>query len=168
VEASVKQTGEQDQAYFNSELPIVYKYMATVLEDRGVYPSALEYVKESINAKSDDPFALNLEAKVFSDLERYPECIAAAQAAIQLSDGKYPWMQFQLGYCYFSINNWTQAAASFRIAADADPTDAVSAFNLALCLSRQGYDADAQQWFREALKRKPDEALRSKILSALH
>lgn len=168
VEASVKQTGDQDQTYFTSQLPVVYKYMAMVLEERGVYPSALEYIKQSINAKSDDPFALNSEATIFSDLQRYPECIAAAQGAIQISDGKFPWMQFQLGYCYFATDNWTQAAASFRIAAEADPNDAVSAFNLGLCLSRQGYDTDAQQWFREALKRKPDEALRTKILSALH
>ena len=132
-----------------------------------MYPSALEYIKQSINAKPDDPYALNAEAMILSDLQRYPECIAAAQAAIQISDGKFPWMQFQLGYCYFATDNWTQAAASFRIAAEADPNDAVSAFNLGLCMSRQGYDADAQQWFREALKRNPGDALRSTILGAL-
>ena len=35
VEASVKQTGDQDQAYFTSQLPVVYKDMAIVLEQRG-------------------------------------------------------------------------------------------------------------------------------------
>jgi hypothetical protein len=43
-----------------------------------------------------------------------------------------------------------KAESSFRIAAEADKTDASSAFNLGLSLSRQGYGADARAWFQEA------------------
>lgn len=167
IDASVKQNDSQAENYFKSEVPIVYKEMAAVLERRGVYPTALEYIKESLNAIPNDPFALNTEAKLFDDLEQYPECIAAAQAAIAASDGKYPSMQFELGSCSFAVQNWTQAAASFRISAEADNTDAVSAFNLGLALSRQGFTMDANHWFREALNRHPDAELSAKISSLL-
>jgi tetratricopeptide (TPR) repeat protein len=167
VDASVKNTDKNNDNLFSTMLPLVYRDMADILEQRGVYQSALEYAKESLSAKPDDPFVLDIEAKVFSDLERNSECIAAAQAAVRASDGKYPWMNFRLGYCYFATEDWSRAEAAFRIAADGDKSDAVSAFNVALSLTRQGFAADANQWYREALRRKPDEELRLKILNIL-
>src|ERR1017187_5160649 len=101
VEASVKNTIKSNQHYFDSTLPAVYRNMARVLNERGVYKSALEYIKESLASKPNEPFALDLEAGILEHLERYTECIAAEQSAIRESDGKYPWMQFQLGNCYF-------------------------------------------------------------------
>jgi tetratricopeptide (TPR) repeat protein len=76
-------------------------------------------------------------------------------------------MQADLGNCYFESQDWTQAEASFRIAAESDKADASSAYNLGLSLLRQGYTVDARNWFKEALNRKPDEALRAKILGAM-
>jgi tetratricopeptide (TPR) repeat protein len=167
VDASVKQTGKNSALYFTSELPTVYNDMAEVLEERGVYQSALEYAKESLAAKPDNPVALNIEADVFEKLDRYTECISAAQAAVRASDGKYPWMVFRLGSCYFDTENWTQAETNFKLVAEADKTNAGAAFNLGLSLERQGFTSDAQIWFREALKRNPEDALRTKILNAL-
>jgi hypothetical protein len=166
VEASV-QSKKGNESYFNSTLPFVYRIMALILEQRGVYQPALEYVKESIASEPENPFSLNTEAKIFEDLQRYSECISASQAAIRASDGKYPSMQFQLGQCYFDTEDWSKAADSYRLAAEADKSDVASAYNLALSLARQGYTSDANQWFREALKRKPDDELRTKILNAL-
>lgn len=166
VEASVQSTKDNEQ-YFKSTLPLVYRLMAGVLDGRGVYQQALEYVKEAIVANPEDPFAFDTEARIFADLERNSECIAAAQSAVRLSDGKYPSMNFHLGYCYFAANDFSRAASAFRLAAEGDKDDAVSAFNLGLSLSRQGFSADADHWFREALSRKPDDELRAKILSAL-
>lgn len=167
IDASVKESGKDDEHYFKSEMPMVYRLMAEVLEQRGVYQKALEYVKESLDLAPNNAFALNTEAKIFDDEQRYPECITAAQSAIAASDGKFPWMHFELGSCSFATQNWTQAAASFRIAAESNTSDAVSAFNLGLSLSRQGFTTDADHWFREALNRKPDAELRAKILNAL-
>jgi len=166
VEASVRTTKDNEK-YFKSTLPFVYRIMAGVLETRGVYQPALEYIKESIAANSEDPFAFETEASIFADLERNSECIAAAQSAVRLSDGKYPFLNFRLGYCYFAAGDFSRAASAFRLAAEGDKSDAVSAFNLGLSLSRQGSEADANHWFREALARKPDDELRAKILSAL-
>jgi len=167
IEASVAQTSKEDQKEFMNALPLVYRVMADVLEERGVYQEALGYVKESLSLKPDDPFALNTEAVLLEDLERYSECVSAEQSAIQASDGKYSWMHARLGNCYFDSQNWNQAAINFRLAAEADKTDAASAFNLALSLSRQGYTADADQWYREALTRNPESELRTKILAAI-
>ena len=167
IDASVKNTNKYSQKQFEVIVPTVYRSMADVLESRGVYQQALEYVKEALGSKPDDAFALDSEAKIFEDLDRYSECISASQAAIRASDGKYPWMQFRLGQCYFDTQNWSQAANSYRLAAEADKTDAVSAFNLGLSLSRQGYEVDAKEWFREALRRNPDSQIRAKIEAVL-
>jgi tetratricopeptide (TPR) repeat protein len=74
-------------------------------------------------------------------------------------------MVFRLGSCYFDTENWSQAATNFQLVANAEKANAGAAFNLGLSLERQGYSSDAQIWFREALKRNPDDALRAKILS---
>ena len=148
---------------YENKLPHVYDAMAQVLEARGVHEQAYEYIKSSLATSPDDAFALFHESVILQSLERYTECISAAQAAIRVSDGKYPFMQEQLGECYFHTEDWTRAAASFRIAAEADSTDATSAFNLGLSLMRQGYTADAREWFRSALRRNPSPGLREKI-----
>jgi tetratricopeptide (TPR) repeat protein len=167
VDASVKNTVKSNESYFTRGLPSVYRYMAAILDSRGVYQQALEYIKESISASPDTPQGYSVEADIFHDLQRNSECISAEQQAIRLSDGKYPYMQFRLGTCYFETEDWVQAANSFRLAAQADTTDASSAFNLALALQRQGFEGDAKIWLRKALDRKPDEELRQKILNAL-
>jgi lipopolysaccharide biosynthesis regulator YciM len=166
VAASV-QSKKENEHYFKSTLPLIYRVMAGILDDRGVYQPALEYVKEAVDSEPENPFALITEAKIFEDLQRYSECISASQAAIRASDAKYPFMQFRLGQCYFDMEDWSKAAASYRLAVDADRSDLASAFNLALSLARQGYTSDANQWLREALNRKPDDEQRAKILSLL-
>ena len=167
VDASVKNGVKDNAHYFDATLPSVYLNMAQILNDRGVYQPALEYINESISRKSDNPFSLITEAAILENLQRYSECVAAAQAAIRDSDGSYPWMEFRLGSCYFDEEDWSHAADSFRISAGADKTDAPSAFNLGLSLLRQGYSSDAKVWFREALDRHPDDELKAKILSEL-
>jgi tetratricopeptide (TPR) repeat protein len=167
VDASVKATSDTQTQQFNARLPIVYRFMATVLEDRGVHQTALGYVKSALAIKPDDPHALYEEALIFEGMEHYSECVSAAQAAIASSDGKFKWMQFGLGGCYFDLENWSQAAASYRIAAEEEKSDPAPAFNLALCYERQGFTSDAKVWFAEALRRNPGPELREKILNAM-
>jgi tetratricopeptide (TPR) repeat protein len=167
IDASIKNADKNKEAEYKAKLPIVYRFMASVLADRGVNQPALEYVKEALAGSPNDSSSLDIEATIYANLGRYSECIAAAQAAISTSDGKFPYMHFRLGYCYFQTENWTMAAASFKLAADGDTTDAISAYNLGLSLERQGFSVDAQPWFSEALRRKPDADLRAKILHSL-
>ncbi len=167
VDASTKTSEKSTAKYFDETLPKVYSYMAQVLGDRGVYDTALDYAKESINLKPDYPFGYDVEADIYAALHRYPECIAAEQNAIRMSDGKYPYMHFTLGNCYFSMENWNMAANSFRIAAEADKTDVASAFNLALSYKNEERVADARDWFHEALRRNPNSDLRDRILKLI-
>lgn len=167
VEASVKNTNKNTEHFFKQGLPLVYRDMADVLNSRGAYPSALEYIKEAITADPQNAYGMYLESQILENMERYSECTSAAQEAVRLSDGAYPFMQFQLGQCYFDSGNWSQAASAYRIAAEAYKDDAAAAFNLGLSLLRQGFGADARQWFREALNRNPSSELRGKILLQL-
>lgn len=166
VDSSVK-SDNKDRSFYDEWLPEIYNDMAEVLEKRGVYPQAMEYIKSSLALKPVNPWALYTEAKLFEDTQRTTECISAAQAAIRTSDGKYSVMQFQLGQCYFHAENWSQAERSFRIAAEADKTDYAAAFNLGLSLKREGFGADARQWFQEALRRNPSPEVRNKIQELL-
>lgn len=167
VDASAQNTDKTTDKYFTEELPFVHDFMALVLENRGVYDAALEHAKEAIRLKPDYAGAMDIQATIYYDTQRFSECESVEKEAVRVSDGKYPYMQFRLGTCYFAEGNWAMAENSFRIAANSDKTDAASAFNLALSLSRQGMDSDAQVWFREALKRNPDPELRAKIENAL-
>jgi tetratricopeptide (TPR) repeat protein len=141
--------------------------MADVLEQRGVYQGALEYAREAVSLKPDDARGLHEEAEIFSDLNQFNECISAAEAAIRASDGKFSYMHFRLGWCYFRTENWTMAENSFRIAAEGDKTDFVSAFDLGLSLRNEGRTLDGNEWLREALRRNPDSETRTKILNLL-
>jgi hypothetical protein len=167
VEGSVKNTNKSTEHFFKLGLPIAYRVMADVLNSRGAYPSALEYIKEAISADPQNAYGMHLESQILENMERYSECTSAAQEAVRLSDGAYPFMQFQLGQCYFDSGNWSQAASSYRIAAEANKSDAAAAFNLGLSLLRQGFGADARQWFREALNRNPSSEVRGKIMLQL-
>jgi len=167
VEASTKNSDKGAAKHFDEELPYVYDFMAEVLKNRGVYETALQYTKEAINLKPDYPFAYDTEAEIFSKLAQYTECIVAAKNAVRTSDGKYPYMHFDLGSCYFSTQNWAMAANSFQIAAEGDKTDVASAFNLALSFENLERESDAQEWFREALRRNPDSDLKARIMKFL-
>lgn len=167
INGSVTEGREFAKKYYDEKLPGVYDVMAEVLERRGVHDQAYEYVKSALASQPDNPFFLSDEAGILESRGRYAECISAIQAAIRASDGKYAFMQERLGDCYFDTENWTDAAASYKIAAEADTTNAAAAFNLGLSLQRQGFTVDAREWFQIALKRNPDPELRGKIMIAL-
>lgn len=167
IEASVRNTDKNNEKQFNHALPSVYGYLAAVLEQRGVYPAALENIKQAISLAPNSAFNLITEAQIYQDTSKFTECTTAAQAAIRASDGKYPYMQEVLAECYFSLEDWSQAEIYFKLAAEGDRSDASAAFNLGLTYARQGYSSDAKIWFTEALNRHPDEQLKEKILNAL-
>jgi tetratricopeptide (TPR) repeat protein len=167
IDEAAKNTNKSRDHYFNDAVPSVYSHMAQVLIERGVYQAALDYLKEALQMEPSNSYAMGLKADVYYYQQRFSECESASTEAIRLSDGKYPYMQFRLGTCYFSQSNWAMAVNSFRIAANADKTDPSAAFNLALALSRENMDSDSQVWFREALRRNPDAELRAKILNGL-
>ena len=63
---------------------------------------------------------------------------------------------FRLGVALYHQNRWSEARTSFEQNAKMDPTDAGSTYNIALCLVRLGFRADAVKWYEETLRRDPN------------
>lgn len=167
VTEAAKNTNKDLNGQFQFELPNVYMDMADVLNGRGVYQAALDYAKESLAIRPNEAWGLHVEALIYENMERYQECISTEKAAVAASDGKFPEMLFHLGSCYFDTQSWVLAEQNYRLAANADKSNAGAAFNTGLSLARQGYSNDARVWFEEALRRHPGDELRSKILNAM-
>jgi tetratricopeptide (TPR) repeat protein len=166
LSAAMKATKYQEKE-FAEFAPNVNAIIAWALNERGVYQEALSYVKQSISLNNDYYFAYSTEAKILANMQRYQESIAAAKDAIRLSDGKYSDDHFNLGSAYFSVENWSSAEISFRKAAELDPSSFAAAYNVALCLQRQGYSGDAVQWYRDSLKRNPSPEEKLEVQNAI-
>ena len=84
-----------------------------------------------------------------------------------LSDGKYGFIHFNLAAAYFDAENWESARESYQKAAELDPKEPLSAYNVALCLSKQKLWLDSAQWYEEYLKRRPDAPDRAEVLNRI-
>ena len=157
-------TGENES---ERALAVAHREIAEVLSDRGVYLEALSHAKEATALASDDAFAYDDLGIALKGLHRNQEALGAFQQAIRLSDGRYPWMQFEVGSAYFEMENWQFARESFQKAAELDSKDPASAYNVALCYAKQGYYMDAAKWYEEYLRRKPDASDRQDILNRI-
>jgi tetratricopeptide (TPR) repeat protein len=150
-----------------NDLAFCHRAIAAILNSRNVYTEALSHSKESIALNNTDPMAYGAMAEALRGLGRSREAINAATEALKLSDGKYAIMHFTLGSAYFDIEDWRNAEQSFRKAAELAPTDSAAAYNVALCLARQGYYHDAATWYEEVLRRNPRHQERDEILQKI-
>jgi tetratricopeptide (TPR) repeat protein len=130
--------------------------LSSLLNERGVYPEALSHAKEATVLDPSNAWAFSALADSLFSLRRFNESASASKEAIRLSDGKYAVMHFRLAASYFETENWQLAAQSFKKAAELEPTDDASAYNVALCYTRLDYYADAVQWYEEVLRRNPN------------
>ena len=153
----------------NSEgqLSIAHVALAIVLNDRGVYEEGLSHAKEATVLNPENAFGYNQQAAALLGLHRYQEAINAAKQAIRVSDGKYGIMHFNLGSAYFETENWEFSRQSFEKAAELMPGSDASAYNVALCLQRLGFNLDAAHWYEEALKRNPNRTDKQDILNSI-
>src|SRR5439155_17647802 len=117
--------------------------------DRGVYEEALSHAKEATTLNSENASAYDQQAVALLGLHRNQEAINASKQAIRLSDGKFGIMHFHLGSANFETENWQFARQSFEKAAELMPNSDASAYNVALCLRRQGLFLDAVHWYEE-------------------
>jgi tetratricopeptide (TPR) repeat protein len=149
------------------ELSEAHGAIATVLNSRGVYDEALSHATKAAALDPTYAGAYNQQAVALSGLHRNLEAINAAKQAIQLSDGKWGIMHFNLGYAYFQTENWQLAQQSFEKAAELMPDSDDSAYNLALCLQHLSLNLDAAHWFEEALRRNPKRMDKQDILDLI-
>jgi tetratricopeptide (TPR) repeat protein len=149
----------------NSETTLAWAHqtIASILNDRGVYAEALSHAKEATSLDPSNAWAFYTEADSLNDLQRFNEAITAAKEALRLSDGKYSSMHFVLGTSYFHVENWDLARQSFEKAAELDPKDDTSAYNVGVCYARLDYLSDAARWYEEALRRNPSRSDRDDL-----
>lgn len=150
-----------------SDLAEAHSEIAGILNQRGVYTEALNHAKEATALDPNNAFHFHALAEALVGLHRYYEAVNAAQQAIRLSDGKYGSMHFRLGSAYFELQNWEFARESFERAAELQPTDPASAYNVALSYQRLRYFIDAAKWYEEYLRRKPNANDRSEIIELI-
>lgn len=157
-------SGKKDS---ESHLAQAHSNISGVLNDRGVYLEALSHAREATALNPSDPWAFDSQARALLGLRRFQEAINASNQAIRLSDGKYSTMHFKLGSAYFDVENWEFAKQSFETAARLSPKDSAAPFNVALCMVRLGFYADAAKWYQEVLRRDPNHPDRQDILSRI-
>jgi tetratricopeptide (TPR) repeat protein len=150
-----------------ARLSDAHRAVSSVLNGRGVYEEALSHAKEATALNSDNASAYDQQAVALLGLHRNQEAINAAKQAIRLSDGKYGIMHFHLGSAYFETENWQFARQSFEKAAELMPSSDPSAYNVALCLTKQSLFVDAAQWYEEALRRNPNRSDKQDILKRI-
>jgi tetratricopeptide (TPR) repeat protein len=167
-----KRSDMNDPRDLDDMLAAVNSQIAQVLIARGVYDEGLNYAREAAKLKPDSARAFDNIADATYFLERYQETIAAEQTAIRLSDGKFGYMHFRLGSAYVAQEKWNSAETEFRKAAELDPTDSSSTYNVAICLQREGFPRDAVTWYRETLRRSPNiedrDQIQQKIYNLTH
>jgi tetratricopeptide (TPR) repeat protein len=156
-----KGTGVKDS---EQRLSAAHRDIADVLNKRGVYSDALIHAKEATALNESDAFSFYSLANALLGLHRPQEAAQAAQQAIRLSDGKWATMHFALGSAYFDMENWSLAAQSFQKAAELDPKEPASAYNVGLCMAKQGYYVDAAKWYEEVLRRDPNRSDKTELL----
>ena len=147
----------------DTSLSIAHREVADILDRRGVYSEALNHAREATELDKTSAFGFDSMGSALLGLHRPEEALNPIQQAIRLSDGKYAFMHFHLGSAYFDLENWAFAKDSFEKAAELDPKDAASAFNVALCYSRLNYASDAAKWFEEYLRRNPKATDRDEV-----
>jgi tetratricopeptide (TPR) repeat protein len=157
-------TGKQD---VNVKLSVAHGEIAAILNKRGVYIEALNHAKEATVLNPTNAFPYDDMSEALIGLRRFEEAVNASQQAIRLSDGKYAFMHFRLGQAYFDLENWEFARQSYEKATELDPSDASSAYNLALCLGHLKYYLDEAKWFEEYLRRNPNASDKSDVLARI-
>ena len=140
-----------------------HRLLASSLIGRGVYDEAIAHAKNAIAIANDDAWAYHYLAAAYDVLGRDSEAVQAAKTAIRLSDGRWSVMHSTLGSAYFDIENWPLARAAYAKAAELNPSDTASAYNVAMCYINEGYTRDAAAWLEEVLRRHPQHPERDEI-----
>lgn len=90
----------------------------------------------------------------------------AATKAVSLQ-GKSSQAQLTLGYVRIRQERFADAAAAFKRANLADPSDSLSACMVGLSLQRLGQMEEAQRWLERAMQLNPQDDLAAKLLASV-
>lgn len=139
----------------NGTLAFANIAVANVLNSRGDYSEAMSYAREATILDATNGTGFDALGDSFYYLQRYNEAVAAEKEAIRLTDGKFSYMHFRLGTAYAQLDQWRSARDSFEMAWNENPKNDTAAYNVAISLVHEGFNADAAQWYRKVLKINP-------------
>lgn len=100
--------------------------------------------------------------RMYSRLERYPEAVAAFERAVEI-DASSQESRYELGIALARMHQLDPALAHLTYAVG----EPAANYNIGYILHEQGRDADAVEWFRNALAGHPDEQTSAKSRTML-
>ncbi|KAB2965034.1 MAG: tetratricopeptide repeat protein [Thermoanaerobaculia bacterium] len=155
-------------------LGIIHASLSRIFQARGLPDQVLVHTQQALALLDPEKnrslmgSVLEKRASALLDLQRPSEALAAAQEALQLTDGSDASTHFVAGSAAFDLRDFTTAERYFRKAAELNPSNSAALYNVALCLENRGFRSDAALWYRKYLKLAPNGEKRPAIEKTLH
>jgi len=125
--------------------------------ERGDIARAVMEFEAAVDARPDDPAALNDLGQALVRADRAGESIAYFDRAVSLSGATWAY-HFNRARAYAQMQQWPRAIEGYRDAAEIFPDDYVTEFNLALALQATGNLPAALTGFERAIALAPGQA----------
>ena len=128
-----------------------YRDSAECLYRVGRPAEALDLLRRAKHIESDNPFALDLEARIYVELGRFEEALAAARVAVVRNPTRWG-LRHRLSRILTALERWPEALHEAREAVRLDPAQFVARSHLISLLINGEYMAEAEELF-EGLRR---------------
>jgi tetratricopeptide (TPR) repeat protein len=128
------------------------------LEKAGNYDQAVSILQEATTADPTKDLLWAYLGDAYSGAKKYPEAVDAYQKALAIKPDSAPYHN-GLANAYAKSNQPDKAVAEYQAAAQADPTNAATAyFNIGAIYTNTGKVDDAVTAFNKSIELKPDRA----------
>ncbi len=133
-----------------------YAALTFVYSMRGLFDTAKEMSRRSLELAPNDPWVLQLRARFLIDMHgRFDEAEELAARATELDPAFFPaW--FQLGWARMELERFDDAEAAFRRAIDLRPDFLAGYMGMGILLDITGRHEKALESFRAGLELDPD------------
>jgi len=159
----------------HSAKPQALNEMALISYQKNDVKSSLIYANESLKIIPQQSFALYIAAESLYGLKEFStalECYKAIKDVrvniMSLITGEYSLpiqqLEFRIGKCYATLNEWDKAEQSFLSGLHAEPNDITCLVGLANCTIRKGEFSDAYALLKKAKSLDPNNSEIIKIL----
>lgn len=126
--------------------------MARVELLTGRSQQAEEILAELMDDHPDDVNVRLAFGRLYTELGRLPEAIGAFEEACEIEPQNQD-CRYELGIAYARAGNFDQAISHLTFSVG----ESAAHYNIGYILHEQGRDAEAVEWFRDALQQHPDQ-----------
>ena len=120
------------------------------------FASALTQFEAAVDARPDDPNALDMLGQTLVRLNRAPEAIPRLESAVRLAPSKWSY-RFNLARARGLSGDWAGAVEDYRAADRLFRDDHATLFNLALALRKAGRTAEAAPILERVIALAPED-----------